>query len=251
VEPQSNIEPAPPEARANTIFGRQKPATLVALFVAGGLVAAGGAAWLLVALANLFDDKTLIARTDDAVTTWFTLQGSDAFDRIFRAISLLGGWGLLVIVIAVVIVLLRRRQTRRAAAIVVAGAGAFTLNTFLRVSFERAHSVSATTLTSAAQSWNFPSGQALNALVVYGFMAYLLLEVARPRARVGISVAAPLLVILIGFTRIYLGVHTLSEVTTGYVAGAVWLAACVAAYRSAPGLARSNDSSGVRAVAEV
>ena len=64
----------------------------------------------------------------------------------------------------------------------------------------------------------------MGSLVAYGFLAYLLTRITPahfPR-RAAIALLAGL-VLLIGFSRIYLGVHFMSDVIGGYAAGAVWL----------------------------
>ena len=76
--------------------------------------------------------------------------------------------------------------------------------------------------------WSFPSGHAMGSFVTYGFLAYLLTRVPRvdvPR-RTAVAVLA-VLVLLIGFSRIYLGAHYLSDVIGGYAAAAVWLTFCI------------------------
>jgi membrane-associated phospholipid phosphatase len=68
----------------------------------------------------------------------------------------------------------------------------------------------------------------MGSLVTYGFLAYLLTRITPthfPR-RTAIAVLAGL-VMLIGFSRIYLGVHFLSDVIGGYAAAAVWLTFCI------------------------
>ena len=67
-------------------------------------------------------------------------------------------------------------------------------------------------------SWSFPSGHAMDSLIVYGLFAYWLAE-AKPAARRPIFAGAAVLVGAIGFARIYLGVHYLSDVIAGYSAG--------------------------------
>jgi membrane-associated phospholipid phosphatase len=79
-----------------------------------------------------------------------------------------------------------------------------------------------------ARGWSFPSGHAMGSLVAYGFLAYLITRITPadfPR-RKAIALLA-LLVLLIGFSRIYLGVHFLSDVIGGYAAAAVWLTFCI------------------------
>ena len=81
--------------------------------------------------------------------------------------------------------------------------------------------------------WSFPSGHAMGSLVAYGFLAYLLTQMSPaefPR-RTAVMVLATL-VLLIGFSRIYLGVHYLSDVIGGYAAATVWLTFCILITRS-------------------
>jgi undecaprenyl-diphosphatase len=51
--------------------------------------------------------------------------------------------------------------------------------------------------------------------------------VDRRGQRLGIIACAVLLVLLVGLSRMYLGVHYFSDVIGGYAAGVVWLAACI------------------------
>ena len=75
--------------------------------------------------------------------------------------------------------------------------------------------------------WSFPSGHAMGSFVTYGFglPAHPHHPTYFPRWT-AIAVLAGL-VLLIGFSRIYLGVHFLSDVIGGYAAAAVWLTFCI------------------------
>jgi undecaprenyl-diphosphatase len=76
--------------------------------------------------------------------------------------------------------------------------------------------------------FSFPSGHAMVSLVAYGMLAYLVwLQLEHQRARVALVGCTLVLVLLIGLSRMYLGVHYFSDVIAGYAAGAVWLAACI------------------------
>src|SRR5260370_22393187 len=66
------------------------------------------------------------------------------------------------------------------------------------------------------------------AFIAYGMRAYLL-TLAIPRRRIQIAVVLLLgsVVLLVGFSRIYLGAHWFSDVVGGFAAGAVWLGFCI------------------------
>jgi undecaprenyl-diphosphatase len=88
---------------------------------------------------------------------------------------------------------------------------------------------------------SFPSGHALGSIVVYGLLAYLLfLSVRTRRARVAVVAVTAVLVLAIGFSRLYLGAHYLSDVVGGFAVGGAWLAACVSGIESARRRARQR-----------
>ena len=86
----------------------------------------------------------------------------------------------------------------------------------------------------AETSHSFPSGQAMESLVVYGMLAYLLAVLtSRGRAKRAVAVGgASVLVILIGFSRLYLGAHYPSDVVGGFVAGSAWLSAVITGWEA-------------------
>jgi len=72
--------------------------------------------------------------------------------------------------------------------------------------------------------YSFPSGHSATAMILYGLLAYWLIRQRRTgRNRVGIPVAVVSLIVMVGFSRIYLGVHFLSDVLGGYLLGLCWL----------------------------
>ena len=78
-------------------------------------------------------------------------------------------------------------------------------------------------------SWSFPSGHAMGSLIGYGMLAYVLvvLWIHRRRAQISVVLGAALLIVAIGLSRLYLGVHYFSDVVGGYAAGVLWLATCI------------------------
>ena len=77
-------------------------------------------------------------------------------------------------------------------------------------------------------SYSFPSGHSVLAVVVYGTLLYIgMRRLPRMWERVAVCVVALTLILGIGTSRIYLGVHYPSDVAAGYFVGAVWLGAVI------------------------
>ncbi len=106
-------------------------------------------------------------------------------------------------------------------------AGSAVLNQLLKGLFERPRPQFEHPLL-VETSYSFPSGHAMESFVVYGMLTYFAVLALRSwEQRVGVVLGAALLVVLIGFSRMYLGVHYLSDVLAGYAAGGVWLSTLV------------------------
>ena len=79
---------------------------------------------------------------------------------------------------------------------------------------------------------SFPSGHALNAVVVAGVVAYLLiLRQRRVRVRVAVIAIATVFAVTIGISRVFLGHHWFTDVLAAWALGAAWLALVVTAHR--------------------
>jgi undecaprenyl-diphosphatase len=76
----------------------------------------------------------------------------------------------------------------------------------------------------------FPSGHSISAVLLYGLLAYLLLPHLRSGVqRAVVLVAAPALVLLIGFSRLFMGNHYPTDILAGYSIGLAWGALVVTA----------------------
>lgn len=225
----------------------QRPRAYFGLLAAVGLVGALVLPWLLVAAANLAPDKTLIAIFDDRVANWLNENGTAATDVLFRIVSLFGDWLLVAVMLAAAVRFAMRRQTSKVAGLLIACTGAALLNAVLAFTFRRAHPLTATNFESVAQGVNFPSGHSMVALVAYGMLTYFVLASARSSVvkRVASVAATALLVGLIGVARVYLGVHSVSDVVLGFAAGAVWLAVCIVAYPRLAAMAATRSAPAV------
>lgn len=147
--------------------------------------------------------------------------------RIFTLITRLGdGTTLAVGGMVVGAILLARRRWHLLAGWVAALAGGGALNAALKALFQRARPDLANPFYDA-MGWSFPSGHAMGSLIAYGMVTYVLvLNLRRPWAEIAVTVMVAL-VLLIGFSRMYLGVHYFSDVVAGYAAGITWLATCI------------------------
>ncbi len=74
------------------------------------------------------------------------------------------------------------------------------------------------------KSWSFPSGHAILAVSLYGFLVYFFWKNSKKlQNKIGVLFLGLLIIIAIGFSRLYLGVHYLSDVLVGYMIGLFWL----------------------------
>ena len=211
-------------------FARLHPKTYLGVHGLVGLVIAAACTWAFFAMADEVPEKGMMVRIDLAVTNWLQAHGTEKGEAIFSAISLLGAPILVTLLVVTAIVLLVRRDWRHLTALAVTCGGGEVLNAVLKLVFRRARPSVASEFK--AMSWSFPSGHAMDSLIAYGLLSYWLVS-RFPRARTAAIVAFAILVGAIGYARIYLGVHYLSDVIAGYSAGFIWLTACITGYEFA------------------
>jgi undecaprenyl-diphosphatase len=86
-----------------------------------------------------------------------------------------------------------------------------------------------------ADGYSFPSGHSLAAAVFYGLLAYLLTQsIKKPVYRYGIWILAFGLIVLVGFSRIYLGVHWPTDILGGILLGFLWIFLVVSVFNKRP-----------------
>lgn len=97
--------------------------------------------------------------------------------------------------------------------------------------------------TATLRSYSFPSGHAIAAVATYGMIAVVVGRLA-PRLKKWLYGAAAILALLIGLSRIYLGVHWFTDVVAGYAVGAAVLFAGISWLEAHPAKSDSVLSTG-------
>jgi undecaprenyl-diphosphatase len=84
-----------------------------------------------------------------------------------------------------------------------------------------------------AHGYSFPSGHAMGSTIVFGALSYLAFRSAtRWRWKAAWLAFAWTLIAAISFSRVYLGVHWISDVGAGIAAGAMWVGVTTLAYET-------------------
>ncbi len=151
---------------------------------------------------------------------------TSAMKLVSRIGSPLGWWLVLTPVFAW---LLLRRLPRLAAFLAVAAVGSSLLNSLIKATVDRARPHLPDSVATA-HGTSFPSGHAQSATVGCGILVLIFLPVVRRGWRTWLYLSAALVVALIGFSRLALGVHYLSDVVGGIIIGVAWLLAMTAAF---------------------
>ena len=122
--------------------------------------------------------------------------------------------------------LLMRRQYRTLALLVVATAGGLLVSLLLKGLFDRPRPEFASDAAYVATS-SFPSGHSMLSAVVYLTLGTLLARASSQyRYKIYFLTMAMLVTLLVGFSRIYLGVHYPTDVLAGWSVGLIWALLC-------------------------
>ena len=165
---------------------------------------------------------------DDAVLRWIAERQDPTLRQVMLEITALGTGTVVLAIVAVSSVFLwLTRHKFSAALLLIATSGGILLNNLLKIGFGRPRPQVFDWGTEVV-SLSFPSGHAMSSAVVYGTVAYLAARLQRKRAhRVVLLTVAAILIILIGISRLYLGVHYPSDVIAGIIIGLAWAAFCM------------------------
>jgi undecaprenyl-diphosphatase len=214
----------PEERRAARRFGVRA----VLAFVAVALVAIPFS--LIVLLVTAKSDPLLHVDHEVANSLHTFAIGHPDFTEAMKVIERVAssiGW--LIVLTPLFVWLLYRRLPRLAAFVAVTAIGSSLLNNLIKTTVGRVRPQLADPVATASGA-SFPSGHTQAATVGCGILVLIFTPVVARRYRVWLYIAAGLVVVVVGFSRMALGVHYLSDVVGAIIIGCAWLLAMTAVF---------------------
>jgi undecaprenyl-diphosphatase len=213
--------------------GALKRISKVEVSVLAAIGILGASLWLFISIADavregetkVWDTKLLLALRSaaDPANPW----GPGWVQEMARDFTALGGVAVLALLtFAVIGYLLLAGKRNAALAVFVAVAGGQLLSTALKLGFDRARP-DLVPHGSIVYTASFPSGHSMMAAVTYLTLGAMLARVHGPiRMKAYVLGVALILTVLVGVSRVYLGVHWPTDVAAGWVVGATWAMLC-------------------------
>jgi undecaprenyl-diphosphatase len=202
---------------------------VAAAWLAAGLAFSAFVIWAFTELADVVIEGES-RRFDRAVLLWIHTTFPSWLDGPMRILTALGYYWFVLLLLVVIVAFFYQRGWRLSAILLlVSTAGSAVLTTVLKSVFQRARPE---LFDSGYQAsfYSFPSGHATVAVGLYGMLTVVLAYRLRGTARWAVAVTGILVVLLIGFSRLYLGVHYPTDVVAGYLAALLWLVCVGAVY---------------------
>ncbi|NDK37668.1 PAP2 family protein [Pseudoxanthomonas gei] len=218
-EPRVEAAPAGAQSGVRAIAGLlRRNGRRIALLFAGMLLPL----WIFAELADEVHELEQFVFDDPILLRAHAFAGP-GLDHFFLLVSRIGYEGVAVIDLLIVVSVLAMRRWREATFAAVAFVGSALLNLGAKQFFQR-HRPTLWESISPEGTFSFPSGHAMGSMTL---AATVVLLAWPTRARWPMIALMVAFTWLVGYSRIYLGVHFPSDILAGWMAGAAWV---VAAY---------------------
>jgi undecaprenyl-diphosphatase len=212
------------------LAARLSPEGEMGLHVTIGLILLLCAAWAFGAIAEDVVEGDTITVIDVQLAHWFHARATPGFTQIMLFVTHWNGLvGSSIMAALLALWFWRRRAHYWLIVTLIAVPGGMLLNVALKHAFRRVRPSFDDPLLSLV-TYSFPSGHTAAATIFYGLLAcYLVRRVHTWGARALVVAGAVAMVALVALSRMYLGVHYLSDVLAAAAEGAAWLAICITA----------------------
>ena len=183
---------------------------------------------LFISIATNLSVDSWLSLMDVEVSNWLHARAIPALTAVLLVVTEIHRpLGIIIMALLCALLLLWRRRWYSLLILLLAVPGGLLINLLLKDIYQRARPVFDDPL-AIVHSYSFPSGHAVGSTVFYGVIAVFIFQTAGNRPwRFGGFLFAGLMIILVAFTRVYLGVHYLSDVVAGILEGLAWLALCL------------------------
>lgn len=210
------------------IAARLTPGEELGLHFTVGIALMLFAAWVFGGIAEEVVEAEEITILDEWLAQWFNARATPAFTQAMMYLTHAHNTaGMLIMTTVVGMYFYLRKAPYWLLALVVSVPGGMLLNVILKQVFQRARPSLENPLLTLT-TYSFPSGHTVAATLFYGLIAaYLICLASRWKARFLIVLGACMMVGLVGLSRMYLGVHYLSDVLAAVAEGCGWLAVCI------------------------
>ncbi|RAP73705.1 phosphatase PAP2 family protein [Paenibacillus montanisoli] len=174
-----------------------------------------------------------LKRFDEAIISAVQGQENDTLTAIAKVLSKIGSSSIFIPAVLVIAIILFIVLKHRKELVLLLGGllGSTLLNSLLKSIYHRArpdiHRI------VEQQGFSYPSGHSMSSFTFYFLITYLLWRhIPRRSWRIALLLFSAAMIIGIGLSRIYLGVHYPSDILAGYWVSACWVALCIRLFRS-------------------
>lgn len=177
-------------------------------------------------LANELSEQEL-DQFDLPIISWVQSFIHPQLTSLMKLFTWIGSGGAIVLILVLsIFIMVRNKKRWEALFLFIAISGGTVFNQLLKWIYKRERPEIHRLIEET--NYSFPSGHSMASFIFYGMLGYFLfLFVQTKWGKIGIITMTSILILIIGLSRVYLGVHYPSDVLAGFAAGGAWLTICL------------------------